>query len=342
MCAEGDWSLMGKYSSALIVGGAGFIGSHIAEFLSGRKFEVIVVDNLLRGKVENISPLLDRGVRFVNADVRDYDLIKSYFEGVDVVFDLAGTVGVKFATRRPLEVLDNNIDSLRNVLKASVDGEVRKVIYVSSSEVYGNIEVVPMAEDLPLSPVSPYGISKIVGEAYCKAFGRKYGLNTSMVRYFNVYGPRQSPDDKSWVVPTFITNAIEGRPLILHGSGSQTRDFTFISDAVEGIMLVAEKDEGSGESYNIGSGKETSIRELAELVLAIGGGKGSIGYTRLRSFHIRRRCGDISKARERLGYEPKVSLKEGLKITWDYFVRRMEEAGKCRGKKPGVRERDVA
>jgi len=330
---------MRKYSTALVTGGAGFIGSHIAEYLVDKKFDVIVVDNLLRGKKENITPLLDRGVKFVSADLKDYDLIKNHFKDVDLVFHLAATVGVKFATIRPLEVLDNNIDSLRNVLKASVNGKVRKVIDASSSEVYGGIETVPMAEDLPLSPVSPYGISKIVGEAYCRAFGRKYGLRTSIVRYFNVYGPRQSCDDKSWVVPTFITNAIEGKPLLLHGSGSQTRDFTFISDAVEGIMLVAERDDGSGESYNIGTGKETSIRELAELVLTISGNRSRIGYTRLRSFHIRRRCADISKARDRLGYEPKVSLKDGLKITWDYFVRQMEETSKSRAKKPAAREK---
>lgn len=332
---------MNKYSTALITGGAGFIGSHIADYLSRKKVEVIIIDNLMRGKIKNISTLLDRDVKFVNMDVRDYDSIKGYFKGVDLVFHLAAMVGVKFASRRPLEVMNNNIDGLRSVLKASVGGKVSKFVFASSSEVYGDIEVVPMSEDLPLSPVSPYGISKIVGEAYCKAFHRKYGLKTSIVRYFNVYGPRQSCDDKSWVVPAFITNAIEGKPLVVHGSGSQTRDFTFISDAVEGTMLIAKSGEGFGDSYNIGTGKETSIRDLAELVLK-SGDKGTIVHTRRRAFHIKRRCADISKAKQRLGYKPKVSLKNGLKITRNYFIRQMEETStreaKGNAKMRGARE----
>ncbi|MDH5788532.1 MAG: GDP-mannose 4,6-dehydratase, partial [Candidatus Bathyarchaeota archaeon] len=165
------------------------------------------------------------------------------------------------------------------------------------------------------------GISKIVGEAYCKAFSQKYGLNTSIVRYFNVYGPRQSSEDKSWVIPTFLTNAIEDKPLVIHGSGSQTRDFTFVSDAIEGTMLIAKGGEGMTESYNIGSGKETSINALAELVLMLSESKKDIIHTRRRAFHIKRRCADISKAKERLGYRPKVNLKDGLGMTWDYFVR---------------------
>jgi UDP-glucose 4-epimerase len=316
---------MNEYSTAVVTGGAGFIGSHIAEYMVRKKVDVIIVDNLTRGNVKNISPLLDKGARFVNADVTDFGLIKRYFEGVDLVFHLAATVGVKFASRRPLEVMNNNIDSLRSVLKASVNGKVKKFIFTSSSEVYGDIEVVPMKEDLPLSPVSPYGISKIVGEAYCRAFCQKHGLNTSIVRYFNVYGPRQSCDDKSWVVPTFVTNAIEGKPLLVHGSGNQTRDFTFISDAVEGTMRIANRDEGLGDSYNIGTGKETSIRDLAKLVLTLSGHESTIAYTRPRAFHIKRRCADISKAKEKLGYKPRVSLKNGLKITWDYFTRQMKE-----------------
>lgn len=312
---------MNEYSTALVTGGAGFIGSHIAEYLIRKKVDVVIVDNLTRGKIQNISPLLDKGARFVNADVIDLESIKHHFRDVDLVFHLAATVGVRFASRRPLEVMNNNIDGLRSVLKASANGKVKKFIFTSSSEVYGDIEVVPMREDLPLSPVSPYGISKIVGEEYCRAFCRKYGLNTSIVRYFNVYGPRQSCDDKSWVVPTFITNAIEGKPLSVHGSGDQTRDFTFISDAVEGTMLLAERDDGRGDSYNIGTGKETSVHKLAELVLTLNKNKGSIVHSRLRAFHIRRRCADISKAKEKLGYRPKVSLKNGLRTTWEYFKR---------------------
>jgi UDP-glucose 4-epimerase len=314
--------LIDEYSTALVTGGAGFIGSHIADYLCRKKVEVIILDNLRKGKIENISHLLDSGVKFVNMDVRNYDLIKDCFKRVDVVFHLAASVGVKFASRHPLEVMNNNIDCLRSALKAGVKGKVKKFIFASSSEVYGDIDVVPMREDLPLSPVSPYGMSKIVGEEYCKAFCRKYGLSTSIVRYFNVYGPRQSHEDKSWVVPTFMTNAIKGKPLVVHGSGSQTRDFTFISDAVEGTMLVAKGGEGVGDSYNIGTGKETSINALAELVLMLSENKNTIIHTRPRAFHIKRRCADISKAKEKLGYKPKVSLKNGLRITWDYFIRR--------------------
>lgn len=303
----------------MVTGGAGFIGSHLVDTLLEKGFDVTIIDNFSTGSEENIRQFMfDKKAHVIKANLQDYDSIKQYFKDVDTVFHVAAVVGVKLATTHPLRVLNHNINGIKNVLKASVEGSVTKLIFSSSSEVYGNIAVVPMNESLPLQPISPYGVSKIVGETYCKAYLQEYGLKSSMVRYFNVYGPRQCVKQESWVIPTFTVNALQGKPLPIHGSGLQTRDFTYISDAVEGTLLVALKSNGTCNAYNIGTGKETSIIDLAREIINISGSKSKIIFTKPRPFRIRRRCADLSNI-SRLGYQPTVSLDWGLKHTLDSF-----------------------
>lgn len=303
----------------MVTGGAGFIGSHLVDALLEKGFDVKIIDNFSTGSEENIRQFaFHERVQVIKADLQDYDAIKQCFKDVDTVFHLAAVVGVKLATANPLRVLNHNISGIKNVLKASVDGGVAKVIFASSSEVYGDTDVVPMDEGIPLQPISPYGVSKIVGETYCKAYLKEYGLKSLIVRYFNVYGPRQCFKQRSWVMPTFSVNALEGKPLPIHGSGLQTRDFTYISDAVEGTVLVALKGNATCDVYNIGTGTETSIIDLAREIIKMSRSESRIVFTKPRSFEIRRRCADLSKI-SRLGYNPKVSLNKGLKNTLTSF-----------------------
>jgi len=306
-------------SRALVTGGAGFLGSNLVEYLTNRGLEVIVLDDLTTGSMENLRHVRRDRMRVVNIDVRKTGAILEYFQDVDVVFHLAALAGVKLATRSPLRTLDNNIQTTRSVLEACSSAGVQRLVFASSSEVYGETSTCPMNENVPLSPISSYGVSKITGEFYCMAFQKKYGIRVSIVRYFNVYGPRQSAKMKSWVVPAFISNVIEKRPLIVHGQGDQTRDFTYIDDAVKGTYLVGTRSYGHGEIFNIGTGIETSVLDLARLILSVTKSSNPIIHTRPRRFHISRRCADISKARSELGYSPSISLKSGVKRTYEFF-----------------------
>lgn len=305
-----------KFKKAIVTGGAGFIGSHISKYLVSKGVDVIIIDNFSTGNKSNLSSILSK-ITLVKTNVLD-NSIDEYFEGVDVIFNCAAVVGVKLASSKPLEVLDQNIGGLRKILNLCRKNNALH-IFISSSEVYGNSLDMPVAENSPLIPISPYGVSKIVGETYCFAFKRKYGVNSIIVRLFNVYGPDQDIKGLSWVLPSFIIKLLQKKDIIIHGSGNQTRDFSFIDDTIKGIFLAATK--GSfGEAYNIGTGVETSIKDLAYLVTKIMKKSNSkLHFTRDRTFQISRRCANISKAKNELGYTPFTSLSEGISKTVSYF-----------------------
>jgi UDP-glucose 4-epimerase len=254
-----------RFDRAVVAGGAGFIGSHLTDYLIEKNIEVTVLDNLSNGSKSNLGKS-HTNLRIVKADVCDQKQIEPFIRQADIVFDLAAIVGVVIASRLPVEVLNNNIESIKSIIGASLNSNVKKIVYASSSEVYGNSMTSPLTEDLPLSPISQYGISKIVSESYLKAFWEKYGLESSIIRYFNVYGPRQSITPLSYVVPSFIYQALHQEPLKIYGSGKQTRDYTYISDAVEGTYLVAESGKGQATPYNISTNIETSLMDLAKVV----------------------------------------------------------------------------
>jgi len=306
------------FNTAVVTGGAGFIGSHLTDYLLEKNIEVTVLDNLSNGSKSNLDKS-NTNLRIVKVDVCDQKQIEPFIRQADIVFDMAAIVGVELATSLPVEVLNTNIESIKSILGASLDSNVKKIVFASSSEVYGNSMTSPLTEDLPLSPISHYGISKIVGESYLKAFWEKYGLQSSIIRYFNVYGPRQSTTPLSYVVPSFIYQALHQEPLKIYGSGKQTRDYTYISDAVEGTYLVAERGNGQASPYNISTNIETSLMDLAKFVCDTIGNECNISNVGKRKFDISRRCGDFSKAQKEVGYLPKIELKEGLLRTVEYY-----------------------
>ncbi len=306
------------FDRAVVAGGAGFIGSHLTDYLLDKDIEVTVLDNLSTGSRLNLGNS-QTNQRIVKLDVCDQKQIEPFIRQADIVFDLAAIVGVEITSRLPVEVLNANIGSIKSIMGASLDSNVKKIVFASSSEVYGDSMISPLTEYLPLSPLSYYGVSKIVGESYLKAFWEKYGLESSIIRYFNVYGPRQSIKPLSYVVPSFIYNALHEEQLKIYGSGEQTRDYTYISDAIEGTYLVAESGKGQATPYNISTNIETSIMDLAKLVCKTVGNECKISNFEKRNFDISRRCGDFSKAQKEVGYLPKIELKEGLRRTVEYY-----------------------
>ncbi len=296
----------------VVTGGAGFIGSHLAEELAGRGYRVTILDDLSTGSMRNIETILkDHIVELFQGSVTDLPTLRRVFEGARFVFHLAALPSVPRSIKDPLPTHEVNASGTLKVLLAARDGGVSKVIYSSSSSVYGDTPTLPKREDMTPNPQSPYAVSKVAGEHYCRVFAQVYRLPTVCLRYFNVYGPRQDPNSQyAAVVPSFIKRCRDGEPPVIYGDGEQTRDFTFVKDAVAANILTAEG-EASGV-YNIGSGKKVTINGLAGLVIGLSGRDLSPEYQADRPGDIRHSLADISRARS-FGYEPKFGIEDGLK-----------------------------
>jgi len=298
-----------------VTGGAGFIGSHLAEELAGRGYHVIVIDDLSTGKMANIEPLLKRvNVEFVQGCITDLPLLRNLFQGVYCVFHQAAIPSVPRSIDNPQATHNVNATGTLNVLLAARESGVKKVIYASSSSVYGDTPTLPKAEDMAPNPQSPYAVTKLTGEYYCQVFHQVYSLATVCLRYFNVYGPRQNPESQyAAVIPIFIKRAYENKPPIIFGDGEQTRDFTFVKDVAEANILVAESD-ASGV-FNIGSGESITINQLASLSIKL------MGKSDITPIYEEPRLGDIRDSLANIvragtfGYFPKYSLEEGLRET---------------------------
>ena len=296
----------------IVTGGAGFIGSHLAEELVRRGYKVFIIDDLSTGKPENIEELLkENSVEFVQGSITDLPLLQKLFKGAKYVFHQAALARVPRSIEDPLTTNEVNIKGTLNVLLAAKENGVRKVIYASSSSVYGDTSALPQKEDMPPNPLSPYALTKLAGEYYCNIFRQIYGLSTVSLRYFNVYGPRQDPHSQyATVIPAFIGRISQDLPPVIYGDGEQSRDFTYIEDVVRANILAAEANaEGV---YNIGNGKNTTINQLADIIL-------KLMKKDLQPIHDKPRLGDprhtladISKAKD-FGYEPKWTLEDGLK-----------------------------
>lgn len=299
----------------LVTGGAGFIGSHLVDELIKQGNEVIIIDNLSTGKKENIN----KEAKFYNLDIRNFDSIKPLFKDVDYVFHLAAQARIPPSISDPRETMDINVNGTTNVLLASRYCGVKKVIYSASSSAYGDQEKLPLHEEMLPMPKNPYAISKVIGEQLCKMFYELYGLKTLSLRYFNVHGPRQ-PEDRvassyATVIGIFLKQKKENLKLTIIGDGEQKRDFTYVSDVVNANILAAKSNVGKGEVINIGSGKSYSINEVASIILGTKNIKNFVKYLLPRQAEVQATLADITKAKILLGWEPKVMLKEGIKLT---------------------------
>jgi UDP-glucose 4-epimerase len=293
----------------LITGGGGFIGSHLAETLAKHNY-VTVLDDFSTGAQSNLDEASVNAV--INGSVTDTELVERVVPGHDIVAHMAAVMGVKRTLERPLEVLEVNIDGTRTVLDAAADADVERVLVASTSEVYGDAPEPPYAEDDEQAPKTNYAVAKLADERFAEAYGETHDLDYTIVRYFNVYGPRQDSSGYGYVVPIFVRNALAGDPLEVHGDGGQTRDFTYIDDAVD-CTIAALGPAGRNEVFNVGGGAELTIHELAETVVDSVGNGDVTFIDHPRPYTVKRRCSDISKAVDRLGYEPRYTIDNGIR-----------------------------
>lgn len=307
-----------KDRNVIVTGGSGFIGSNLTQVLS-RENQVTVIDDLSTGYLENIQNLIDsHRINFIKGSITDLNLLHKTFKDVDYVFHEAAIPSVPRSVKDPVRSNYINVNGTLNVLVAAKDNGVRKVVYASSSSAYGDAPTLPKKEDMKPCPLSPYAISKLAGEYYCQVFTEVYGLHTASLRYFNVYGPRQDPSSEyAAVVPKFIINISNDKSPVIYGDGEQTRDFTFVHDVINANILAA----GSSTigTFNIAGGKRISINDLAKSIMKITGKELELTYENSRPGDIEHSLADISKAKEKLNYEPKFDLRGGLEETVKWF-----------------------
>ncbi|NJE07965.1 SDR family oxidoreductase [Thermococcus sp. M39] len=303
-----------KNKLIVVTGGAGFIGSHIAEELS-KDNEVVVIDNLYSGKVENVP----ENVKFIQADIRDYESIADVISQADYVFHEAALVSVVESVEKPILTEEINVLGTLNILRALSEGH-GKLIFASSAAVYGDNQNLPLKEDEKPKPLSPYGVTKVSGEYYCKIFYELYGVPTVALRYFNVFGERQGYNQYAGVISIFINRALKNEPLIIFGDGKQTRDFIYVKDVVKANVLVAEKERANGEVFNVARGERTTILELAMKIIDATNSSSSIIFDKPRPGDIKHSQADISKIKK-LGFKPDYSLEEGLLRTIEWYRR---------------------
>lgn len=311
-------SLKEKYRKAIVTGGAGFVGSHLAETLLDDGLEVISIDDYSGGKRANLEHLTGRpGFQEVRCDITDFNDLQRYFDGVDIVFHEAVSK-MTLCLKDPRRDLEVNAKGTLNLLELARDRGVKKFVHASTGSVYGEAEYYPTDEKHPLNPTSYYGVSKLAGEKYVRVFAHLYGLDTTMLRYYHVYGPRQENSDVGGVVSIFARRAMEGKPLVIFGDGSQLRSFTYVKDVVKANLLVACVSGTKGQAYNCASGIKVTIKELAERVLAALGKSGhKIEYQDWKIGDIKKF--DVSHARlEALGMTWDTSFEAGLQETLDW------------------------
>jgi nucleoside-diphosphate-sugar epimerase len=303
-------------STYLVTGGAGFIGSHLSAALVARGHRVRVVDNLITGFERNVQP----GVEFTVGDVSDPDVAKAAVQGVDYVLHQAAIPSVPRSVLNPRESHRANVDGMLNILIAARDAGVKRVVFAGSSSVYGDQPTLPKREDMPTNPMTPYALQKMVSEQYGQMFTRLYGLEVVTTRYFNVFGPRQDPGSPySGVISLFIKALFDGTRPVMHGDGGQTRDFTFVANVVDGVLLAAETPGVGGEVFNLAVGGRVSLNELLATLKKIVGSQIEPIYQEARQGDVRDSQADIAKAERLLGYRPAVTLEEGLRQTVAWF-----------------------
>lgn len=307
----------------LVTGGAGFIGSHLVDALLQRGHDVRVVDDFSSGRRENLEHALHR-IELIEADLRDPDVCRHACRDIDIVFHQAAVPSVPRSVADPLTTHDANVNATFHLLLAARDARVRRFIYAASSSAYGETDAGPKSEALTPRPLSPYAVSKLAGEHYARVFHLCYGLETLSLRYFNVFGPRQDPQSEyAAAIPRFITAILRGEPPTIFGDGQQTRDFTYIDNAVHANLLAATTPHADGTVLNVGCGRSISVNEIVATISRILGSSVTPRHTDPRPGDIRHSQADISLARRHLGYEPLVDFEEGLRRTIDWFAARV-------------------
>lgn len=306
-------SMASDFSSALVTGGAGFIGSHIVGRLLQDGFEVTVLDDLSSGGLESLAAHQKKsGFRFLRGDIRDKAVTKKALRDVEVVFHEAALVGGSQSVQKPLLTNDVNVNGTLTLLAGALKSDVKRFVFASSAAVYGDQKKLPVQESVTPHPSSPYAASKLAAEFYLEACHRAYGLATVSLRYFNVYGPGQKYGPYAAVITAFVNLLAEGKSPTIYGTGDQTRDFIHVEDAVEANMLAMEKN-CAGDVFNVATGSQLTINELFRILRDLTGRSGTEPvYAKARASDIHDSCGDCRKAKEILGFEPKVPLKTGL------------------------------
>jgi nucleoside-diphosphate-sugar epimerase len=303
----------------LVTGGAGFIGSNIVDELIRRGHHVVVLDDLSSGKEENLAAVRSK-IDFRSGTITNLSDVQSACKGVDYVIHLAARTSVPKSVQDPIETNFVNIDGTLNVLVAARDAKARRFVFAASSAAYGETPTLPKVETMRPDPISPYGLTKFVGELYAQVFGRVYGLENACMRYFNVFGPRQDPTSQySGVLSRFMLAILHGEPPAIFGDGEQTRDFTYIDNIVDVTLRACEGKDASGQVFNGGTGVRISLNEVVKLMGKITGKNIQPQYEPPRSGDIRDSQADISLSRKVLGYEPLVHFEKGLKQTWEWY-----------------------
>ncbi len=304
----------------LVTGGAGFIGSHLVEALIAHGEEVVVLDNLSTGSERNVSALQGR-FDFRRADLRDLGAVRAACQGVDYVLHEAALPSVPRSVADPIASNESNIVGTLNLLVAARDAGVKRVVYAGSSSAYGDTPTLPKQEDMPAKPLSPYAISKYTGELYCGVFTRIYGLQTVVLRYFNVFGPRQDPTSQySAVIPKFISALQRGETPVIFGDGEQSRDFTYVANVVSANLLACQAPDASGRLINVACGERISLNKLVTVLQHLLAVTVSPRYEQARPGDVKHSLADVSRAQALLGYRPLVSLEEGLRHTADWLA----------------------
>jgi UDP-glucose 4-epimerase len=300
----------------LVTGGAGFIGSNLVRALLERGDEVRVLDNFSTGSRANLEEIED-DIEVVEGELRSYERVHAAVRGIELVFHLGALGSVPRSVQDPLTSSAVNVEGTLNVLLAARDEGARRVVFSSSTSVYGSSRTLPTAELEPPDPISPYGVAKLAAERYCVSFSRVYeSLETVVLRYFNVYGPRQSPHSQyAAVIPLFINAIGRGEPVEIHGDGEQRRDFTYVSNVVDATVRAGEAAGASGRIFNVAAGAPASVNEVADTIGRLLGKPVERRHGERRAGDIRDSWADISAARETLGYDPRVGLEEGLRLT---------------------------
>jgi UDP-N-acetylglucosamine/UDP-N-acetyl-alpha-D-glucosaminouronate 4-epimerase len=303
----------------LVTGGAGFIGSNTVDELVRRGHSVVVLDDLSSGKEENLAESRNK-ISLIKGSITDLEAVRKAVHEAECVLHLAARTSVPRSVKDPIETNRTNVDGTLNVLVAARDAKVKRVVFAASSSAYGETPTLPKVETMQPEPISPYGVTKYVGELYAQTFGRVYGLENVSLRYFNIFGPRQDPGSPySGVLAKFCTAFLEDTQPVIFGDGEQTRDFTFVENAVRANLLACEAPNVSGKVFNVGTGGRFSLNQTVELLCKISGKRLEARHDPTRDGDIRDSQADITQAREILGYDPQIGFEEGLRRTFEWY-----------------------